>query len=131
MVHDPSDPDVWLKFARSDLEYANVKRTSAMLVEKQLFHAQQCAEKSIKAVLVFAEIQPPKMHNIRELLDLLPQAIEIPDGVVAATSLTRYSTIDRYPGLYENATEKMRKEAVALAETVLDWATSIIVTGPK
>jgi HEPN domain-containing protein len=129
MVHDPSNPDVWLKFARSDLAYANVERTSAMLVEKQLFHAQQGAEKSIKAVLIFVKIQPPKMHNIRELLDLLPPSTEIPDKVAAASSLTRYSTINRYPGLYENATENMRKEAVALAETVLHWATAIIASG--
>ena len=58
MVRDPSDPKVWVQFAESDLAFANVKRTAKMMIEKQLFHAQQCAENAIKAVMVWHRCAP-------------------------------------------------------------------------
>ncbi len=36
------------------------------------YHCQQAAEKLVKAVLISAGVDPPRWHNIHDLIDLLP-----------------------------------------------------------
>lgn len=54
-MNDPEwrvdDPRTWLLHARSDLNLAS-SRFPEVLYEQLCFHAQQAAEKSIKAVLI-------------------------------------------------------------------------------
>ena len=46
--------DDWLRHAESDLSLAQIKRNGdEILIETLCFHAQQAAEKALKAVLVF------------------------------------------------------------------------------
>ena len=67
----------WLRHAESDLSLAHVTRHSEeILIETLCFHAQQTAEKALKAVLVFCNIEPPKTHSIGMLTELLPSKIE-------------------------------------------------------
>lgn len=62
------------------------------------FHAQQCAEKYLKALLTFRGADFPKTHDLEAL------AARIRNGdrpVLSADDLarlTRYATITRYPG---------------------------------
>jgi HEPN domain-containing protein len=42
----------WLVYARSDLELARRGKSPAILLETLCFHAQQAAEKALKAVLI-------------------------------------------------------------------------------
>lgn len=46
----PGSPDDWLRRARSDLALAKVPLPEGALYEDLCFHAQQAAEKAIKAV---------------------------------------------------------------------------------
>ena len=131
MSPNTGSPAEWLRHARSDLAIARLARSKDIMIEDQCFHAQQCAEKSIKAILVAYGIEAPRTHDLEALLRRIPQSVEIPLKIVDAFALTDYATTMRYPGLDEDATKNDLAEAVALAETVLDWATSIIVTGPK
>ncbi len=48
----PGSPADWLRHAHSDLELARVGRATKVLLEGLCFHAQQAAEKALKAVLV-------------------------------------------------------------------------------
>jgi HEPN domain-containing protein len=41
------------------------------------FHAQQCAEKYLKALLLQAGSEPPKTHDLRLLLQRLPADLAI------------------------------------------------------
>jgi len=87
------------------------------------FDAQQAAEKSIKAVFVRRGIDYPYTHDIAKLLRLLEQAgVPIPKYLLAAVKLTRYATLDRYPGSGSRTTEHKRRQAVRIAEKVLRWA---------
>ena len=86
------------------------------------FHAQQAAEKSLKAVLLAREIEFPKTHNLRVLRDLLPRTLPVPPEVEQAVELSDYATMARYPGAYEPVTEEEYREAIRLAEAVRDWA---------
>ena len=124
--HFPGSPADWLRYAYSDLELARVRRPSKVLFEGLCFHAQQAAEKALKAILITKSVPPPKTHNIRTLLDLLPQEVTVPEEIEDATSLTDYAVTNRYPGDFESVDEEEYKEAVRLAETVVLWAERII-----
>jgi len=122
----PGSPADWLRHAYSDLELARVRRPPKVLFEELCFHAQQAVEKALKAVLIAKGIPPAKTHNIRTLLDLLPQEVIPPKEVEDAASLTDYAVISRYPGDFESIDEKEYKETVQLAEIVVLWAERII-----
>jgi HEPN domain-containing protein len=124
--HLSGSPADWLRYAYSDLELARVGRASNVLFEGLCFHAQQAAEKALKAVLIDQGVPPPKTHNIRTLLDLLPQELVAPQEIEDAASLTDYAVTSRYPGDFESVDEEEYKEAVRLAETVVLWAERII-----
>ncbi|VUT25124.1 MAG: HEPN domain protein [Candidatus Methanolliviera sp. GoM_oil] len=91
----------WLRRARSNLERARAGKTSEyVLYEDLCFDAQQCAEKSIKALLIFFNEEFSWTHSIEELLGIVSNAgIEIPEETRKAVILTRYAVHTRYPGL--------------------------------
>ena len=123
---DSSDPAAWLRYARGDLALAQVPLPEDSFYEQLCFHAQQAVEKAVKAVLIINNISYPKTHNIRTLLDLLPKEIVLPTDVDAATTLTDYAVSGRYPDKVEEVNEEEYREAVRLAEAVVQWAESIL-----
>lgn len=74
-------PQDWLRYAQSDLELAQLGHSPRILLETLCFHAQQAAEKSIKAVLMTQNIPIPRTHSIDVLLNLLPSHFSVPDVV--------------------------------------------------
>jgi HEPN domain-containing protein len=90
------------------------------------FHAQQAAEKTIKAVLIACGIEPPRTHSITALIDLLPPNIPRPDDLMAARTLTSFAAVTRYPGQAGPVSEEDYREAVRLAEAVVAWAEEAI-----
>jgi HEPN domain-containing protein len=76
------------------------------------FHAQQCVEKHIKALLVFQSIPFSKTHDIHAPPKLRPKL----EGNVQ-DRLTRYATVLRYPGAADVSLTEARK-AVAIARQV-------------
>jgi HEPN domain-containing protein len=125
----PGSPLDWLRHAWSDLELARMVRNSRILLEDLCFHAQQAAEKSLKAVLISKSTPFPKTHNIRTLLDLLPQGVIPPREVKETASLTDYAVLSRYPGDLEPVTEEEYRKALYLAEIVVKWAEGVIKGG--
>ena len=82
-------------------------------------------------MLIVKGITPPKTHNIRTLLDFLPQDIIPPPEVEDAASLTDYAVISRYPGDFEPVDEEEYKQTIRLAEAVVLWAQGIIMQQKK
>jgi hypothetical protein len=71
LVHETRE---WLERARADLA-ACAALIAAGLPAEALFHAQQCAEKAIKAFLTWHQISFKKTHGLDELKQLcLPLA---------------------------------------------------------
>ena len=70
----------WLVKADNDLTAAAqiLKLGKASPVETVGFHAQQCIEKYLKAMLVYRSIPFPKSHNIQVLLGLVPRSVPPP-----------------------------------------------------
>jgi HEPN domain-containing protein len=102
---------------------ARVQRPTEVFIERLCFHAQQAAEKSIKAVLLANEIRFPYTHDIAKLITLVKDA-GIPWD--QAADLTGYAAETRYPGSVEPVSEEDYRQAIEIAEQVLAWAVSLI-----
>ncbi len=122
----PGSPSDWLLRANSDLNLARLSQPDGVLLEDLCFHAQQAAEKALKALLVANSVAVPSTHSIRRLIDLLPEEINIPVEIQDATILADYSVSSRYPGDFEPVSEDEHRAAVRLAEAVVAWAADLI-----
>ncbi len=121
-------PADWLRHARSDFAYATAPRPADGLLEVPCFHAQQAAEKSIKAVLVALQIPVPRTHNLKALLERLPRSLHVPPEIEEAAMLTDYAVLARYPGGFEPVEEDEYQEAVEHARRLLTWAEAVIAS---
>ncbi len=76
------------------------------------FHAQQCVEKYLKAILVHQSIRFPKVHDLEVLLDLCLGACPLWEAMRDDMQLlTQYAVQFRYPG--ESADKDDARKAVA------------------
>ena len=81
------------------------------------FHAQQCAEKLMKAVLIDRKVVPPRTHNLVELHQILRRSE--PSWLWDENELqwlSRAAVNYRYPG--NTATRKQATTAVHLCRTL-------------
>jgi HEPN domain-containing protein len=65
----------WMEHARRDFEAARILLKEEYLANVVIFHAQQCVEKCLKALLEEYAIFIPKTHSIVKLYFLLPEAV--------------------------------------------------------
>ncbi len=119
----------WLRCARSDFGLLTGAKPEETLWETLCFHAQQTAEKALKAVIIAYSLPPKRTHNIAELIGLIAQhGISLPDAVKEASVLTAYAVEARYPSDVEHATAEEHAAAVLHAKAVLDWAEATVKT---
>ena len=129
----PESPRAWLQRAASDLALARAAlQIPDVLPEDACFHAQQCGEKALKALLVSKGVRFPRTHVVETLLDLLKDSgTDIPLPIDEAFVLTQYAGQSRYPGEWEPVTDEEAVGAIDLAERVLDWVTTQIGEEPR
>ncbi|NJK52093.1 MAG: HEPN domain-containing protein [Leptolyngbyaceae cyanobacterium SU_3_3] len=85
----------WLAFAREDLRMAELAMTEN-LYNQVCFHAQQCAEKTTKALLIAQGQTPPRTHRLGDLVNLLsPNLLEA--IALDVQLLDRFYIPTRYP----------------------------------
>ncbi len=125
-LYAPGSPADWLRYAYSDLALAGITPLPRVLLEQLCFHAQQAAEKALKAILVACNVAVPHTHNLRTLFDLLPADLLVPSDVQMAAGLSDYAVASRYPGVSESVEDEEYREAVDLAEAVVYWAERVI-----
>jgi HEPN domain-containing protein len=124
MSEPPPSEDAreWISRARSDLALARAKPEGVYL-EDLCFHAQQSAEKAIKALLIWHGIEFPYVHDLAALLTLVEKATgDLPDSIRQAERLTQFAVETRYPGAAPPVREGEYQEAIGLASEVLRWA---------
>ena len=81
------------------------------------FHAQQCAEKYLKAQLQEEGLTIPKTHDLEKVLDLLLPSHPLWSTLrPALDTLTTYAVDFRYPG--DSADKAEAEEAVKLCRSV-------------
>jgi HEPN domain-containing protein len=104
----------WVAKAEADIATARreLRARKAPNYDAACFHAQQCAEKYLKALLQEAAIAFPRTHDLVVLLNLLPT----PDPALTALLadlrlLTAFGVAFRYPGA--SANQVMARDAVS------------------
>ena len=114
----------WLAKARIDLLVCDsLLAQGADLWEAAAFHCQQAAEKALKALLVWHQVEFPKTHDIQRLLDLLSTVDAEVVGLVAdAAELTPFGVEYRYPGEYPPVERDTGRMAVTVARRVHEAA---------
>jgi len=125
MPHDPelvAETRAWLVRAERDLAAATYELTAEPpFVEDIVFHAQQAAEKTLKAFLTWHGMAFRKTHSLEELGE---QCIGIdPDlkaAVDLAVPLTAYAWMFRYPGEPEAPTREEAEGALGTARQVFE-----------
>lgn len=102
----------WIEKAEADLAAAEwLMRAPQPSYDAVCFHAQQCAEKYLKAQLQEAMLSFPKTHDLEKLIDLLlPRAPGLTALRSIAKALSEYAVEVRYPG--ESADAKTAGEAL-------------------
>ncbi|MFQ5432583.1 MAG: HEPN domain-containing protein [Nitrospinota bacterium] len=88
----------WTEKADNDLKNAahTLKMGSDCPTDTVCFHAQQCVEKCLKALLVFKRIDFTKTHDIGELVTLIPGRTRPTLSIDEQQRLTAYATVTRY-----------------------------------
>jgi len=126
----PGAPDEWLRHAESDLALARLARESGDVLPGQIcFHAQQAAEKALKAVLLAHSIPFPLTHDLEILLQLARQAgLELDSPLDDLPQLTPYAVETRYPGYGGNVSPSDVDDAVRHAGQALEWARGLVRT---
>ncbi|MDZ7583114.1 MAG: HEPN domain-containing protein [Deltaproteobacteria bacterium] len=120
----PGSPAQWIAHAESDLRMARLgAEDSAVLREQVCFHAQQAAEKALKAILLSRKIEFPYTHDIKGLIRIAEtNGVVIPPAIQQAVVLTPYAVETRYPGGWMDITESDVQEALEKAEQTILWA---------
>ncbi len=119
--------DEWLAKAEADL--ATARREFAFSGKRNFdaigFHAQQAAEKLMKAVLISRDAPAPKIHDL-ESLDQLLRLVGV-DRRIDATDLgdlTSAAVHARYPG--NDITAANAEKLLATSESVWAWLRPLV-----
>lgn len=88
----------WLSKARTDLALATVILEQGPDMDPWVgcFHAQQAAEKALKAVLVARRTEPPYTHDLGALAAVMPDDLSLDVSGDDLGDLTTYATGPRY-----------------------------------
>ncbi len=116
----------WIAHAEDDFESAKVLiRRKKPLLYSACFHAQQCAEKYIKAVLIFKDQGFPKVHDLNTLDDLCSGAgVFLGMDKANLARLSAYAVMSRYPG--DEPTAEETKAAIETAKAIRRFARSYL-----
>ncbi len=110
----------WIEKAEHDIR--NAEHTLTLKkncpFDTVCFHAQQCAEKYLKALLVYRSIDFPKTHDIRLLMQRVPDDVKLDLFIEEVIPLNRYTIEARYPGDWEPFDREEAETAVSIARKV-------------
>ena len=115
---EANDQRAWAASAEEDFLLARTAlQRKQPLVSGACFHAQQCAEKYMKALLISKGADFPKTHDLLMLNNLCSMAgIFLEIDPKHLNTLTDYAVRTRYPGEGPNVDDA--KEAIELAKLV-------------
>jgi len=111
--------DEWVRKAEGD--YIAAKREYRARKEPNFdaacFHAQQCAEKYLKARLQESELTVKKTHNLVHLLDLVLPVEPLWEGMrTSLVVLNNYAVAFRYPGAF--ADREAARDALTICKEI-------------
>lgn len=115
-----------LRKASNDLTAAGATLGTSKALDTVCFHAQQAAEKSLKALLADRDITYPWTHDIGELIALVkPLHPSVRPMEADLVSLSAYGVDIRYDDALEPGLKDARR-ALKIAQQVHDFARKMI-----
>jgi HEPN domain-containing protein len=121
-MSEDNEFEQWIERVEDDFENAKVViRRNKPSIYGACFHAQQCAEKYMKAILVFKGKFFPMTHDLLILNNLLTQAgilMDITEDEL--DTLSSFAIATRYP--CAKPTLEDAKEAIILAKTIRNFS---------
>lgn len=120
MTHYPVNE--WIKKAEADLAACRKLAQDSLseMADVVCFHAQQCAEKYLKAFLNKTGHEAPKIHSLKVLVELTREVdAEFNNLLEDAAQLEEYAVEFRYPG--ESATEGEARDALRRAAGIREF----------
>lgn len=110
----------WVSKAENDLKNAayTLQMGEECPTDTVCFHAQQCVEKYLKALLVLKGIDFPKTHDVSRIVSFLPKSVGIKLTAEEQGRLTSYATVTRYPGDYGPISLAEARKAVKIARRI-------------
>jgi len=110
----------WVAIAEDDLWMVTAALAAKPpIIYPALFHAQQCAEKYLKALLVWQDVRFPRTHDLKVLLEFcLPFDPDLIALQPACFRLSEYGVEPRYPMPGPDIDLDQAREAAADAEAV-------------
>lgn len=92
------------------------------------FHAQQAAEKLLKAILAAAGADYPRTHRLTELIDLIrSRGIQLPDTFEDVRYLTPFAVDFRYDIVPEEPEDPLDKVQIRnLLKELRSWTESFV-----
>ncbi len=123
----------WLAKAEADLAAArHLGAADAGFAAAAGFHAQQAAEKFMKALLSWRQVEFPKTHDLEALIDLIERGDpNLADSLRGVTPLNDYAVGHRYPGEFPEPTAEDAALAIALATMVRDKVLAALPETPR
>ena len=121
-MSNPDDPRTWVAKAESDLlNIRNNLNAEQVPWDTVCFHAQQAAEKMLKAVLVSRGQAVTRTHDLMALLaEAVAAGAPLESLEPDCRLLTPYAVMLRYPGAAGEPSEEEGRQAVAAAERICE-----------
>ena len=112
----------WIEKAENDFRNAEYVLTMQenCPFETVCYHCQQCAEKYLKAFLMYKNVDFPKTHDLVLLFNLLPKNEPLNLRIQDLQPLNRYSVEAQYPGEWEPINELEVRDALVMVRVVRD-----------
>ncbi len=121
----------WIAKAEKDYLVATRElKAEPLAAEAVCFHAQQCIEKYMKAILQENEVEFEKIHDLDVLLgqctDFIPELKNFRDDLI---KLSTYAVDVRYPG--SDVSEEEAKECAEIMEKIRNIIRNYFATSTK
>jgi len=122
-MNSTSNPVEWVTRAEEDYQLLRISLHRKLpLTYGATFHAQQSAEKYIKALLTFRQIAFPHTHDLAALNTICQQnGIILPVSEDNLEKLSAFAVEVRYPGIIQPTIDEA-KEALQIAKEIRRFA---------
>lgn len=130
-MNGPKSLSAWVRKSDADLAAARtLSRQPDVSWDIVCFHAQQAAEKLLKACLIAYGDAPPKTHDLTLLRGLIAGAGTNTDPIRDdCTYLIPFAVAARYPGEGVEPSEAEGNSAIDAAQRIRDWAHGVLSSG--
>lgn len=97
-MHNTKMAQAWMDAALIDLDVIKEIISNENLTTMTAFHSQQSIEKCLKALLEFNNQKVPKVHNIKKLLTMTQEYIDLKIDIDLVIKIDTLYIESRYPG---------------------------------